>query len=64
MKSRSWKMERASVTMKNKERPRSNKYSKGDGGDKPMAGDRQRVWVGGYQRADGTRVHGHYRGLP
>jgi hypothetical protein len=22
------------------------------------------VWVGGYTRADGTKVEGHYRGTP
>ena len=56
-----WKMERASVTKKGRERPKSNKYSKSDRGDKPMSGERSRVWVGGYTRGDGTKVEGYYR---
>jgi hypothetical protein len=63
-KSRSWKNERASVTMQSKLRPRSNKYSRSDSGEKPGRGSRQRIWVGGYSRADGSRVHGHYRSMP
>lgn len=59
---RSWKNERASVTAKSKNRPRSNKYSKGDSKKRPAAGSRDRVWVGGYTRADGSKVTGHYRG--
>lgn len=58
---RSWKLERASVSESNKTRPRSNKYSGGDTSSKPAVGSRKRVWVGGYQRADGTKVEGHYR---
>ena len=61
--SRSWKMERASVTRKDKDRARSNKYSKSDAKAKPEPGSRQQVWVGGYNRSDGTKVHGHYRGI-
>jgi hypothetical protein len=60
-KSRSWKMERASVSRQGRSRPRSNKYSKSDAHKRPAAGWRQRVWVGGYTRGDGTRVNGHYR---
>jgi hypothetical protein len=60
---RSWKLERASVTQRGKDRPRSNKYSKNDTTDRPVAGSRQRVWVGGYTRQDGTKVDGHYRSL-
>lgn len=60
---RSWKMERASVTRQSNNRSKSNKYSKSDGGDKPMPGSRSRVWVGGYTRADGTKVEGYYREL-
>lgn len=62
-KSRSWKMERASVSVKDKSRPRSNKYAKSDTDEKPASGSRQRVWVGAYERSDGTKVPGHYRGL-
>jgi hypothetical protein len=57
----SWKMERASVKVPGKSRPRSNKYSGGDPGKKPAPGSRSRVWVGGYTRADGTEVKGYYR---
>lgn len=47
MKSKSWKMERASVTVKGKERPHSNKYSHADGGAKPDVGaPTQTAWVG------------------
>ena len=63
-KGRSWKMERASVNRRAKERPRSNKYSGSDGDKKPAPGSRQRVWVGGYARADGTKVEGYYRSVP
>jgi hypothetical protein len=59
---RAWKQERASVSTKGNSRPRSNKYSGGDSGKKPGPGDRDRVWVGGYTRKDGTKVAGHYRG--
>jgi hypothetical protein len=62
-KGRSWKAERASVHVKGKKRPRSNKYSGSDSDQKPGPGTRQRVWVGGYKRADGTPVKGHYRSL-
>ena len=60
-KGRAWKMERASVKVPGKSRPRSNKYSGGDSARKPAPGSRQQVWVGGYSRADGTKVQGHYR---
>lgn len=56
-------MERASVTRQSRSRPRSNKYAKPDSKSRPAAGSRSRVWVGGYTRGDGTRVHGHYRGV-
>ena len=59
--SRSWKMERASVNKRGTARARSNKYSKSDASERPAAGSRSRVWVGGYERADGTRVAGYYR---
>ncbi len=60
-KSGSWKKERASVTVAGKSRPRSNKYSGSDSGKTPAPGTRQRTWVGGYKKADGTKVVGHYR---
>jgi hypothetical protein len=59
--SRSWKMERASVSKRGASRARSNKYGKSDTTTRPEAGNRGRVWVGGYTRSDGTRVEGHYR---
>jgi hypothetical protein len=61
---RAWKLERASVHVAGKSRPRSNKYSGGDEGRKPGPGERVRVWVGGYTRADGTKIPGHYRTTP
>ncbi len=63
-KSRGWKLERTSVTVRGKDRPRSNKYSHSDPTTKPPAGQRQRVWVGGYVRSDGTKVQGYYRSTP
>jgi hypothetical protein len=60
-KGRGWKNERASVTVRSKNRPRSNKYSGGDSKRRPGAGSRSRVWVGGYTRADGSKVSGYYR---
>jgi hypothetical protein len=60
-KSRSWKLERASVNRQGKDRPRSNKYSKSDQTKRPAPHSRDQVWVGGYTRADGTRVKGYYR---
>ena len=57
---RAWKMERASVTVPGKSRPRSNKYSGGDTRrsppGQPRAGLGRRL-----HRADGTKVKGHYR---
>lgn len=61
---RSWKLERASVSRADKSRPRSNKYSGGDSSKEPAPHTRDRIWVGGYSRADGTRVHGYYRSAP
>jgi len=60
-KGRAWKLERASVHVKGKSRPRSNKYSGSDSDTRPAPHTRIRVWVGGYVRADGTKVNGHYR---
>jgi hypothetical protein len=59
---RSWKGERASPTTANKSR--SNKYSGGDSHKRPAPGSRDRLWVGGYTRADGSKVKGHYRASP
>ena len=59
---RSWKGERASVSHANKSR--TNKYSGGDRGKRPSPGSRMQVWVGGYKRADGSKVKGHYRCTP
>lgn len=59
---RAWKLERASVHTGG--RPRSNKHSGGDAGEKPAPGERSRVWVGGYTRKDGTKIEGHYRVAP
>lgn len=61
---RAWKMERASVNTKGESRPRSNKYSGNDGDKKPASGTRQKVWVGGYTKSDGTQVEGYYRSTP
>ena len=58
-----WKLERASVTTPGKKRPHSNKYSESDQDKKPGAGERTRAWVGGYTRADGKKVKGHYRAI-
>jgi hypothetical protein len=63
-KGRSWKMERASVNQKGESRPRSNKYSDSDNSRKPGPGSRERVWVGGYVKSDGTEVNGYYRSTP
>jgi hypothetical protein len=49
------------MTVRNKSRPRSNKYAKSDKGNRPAPGSRDRVWVGGYTKGDGTRVKGYYR---
>jgi len=61
---RAWKLERASVRVEGKSRPRSNKYSGGDSSRKPEPGTRERVWVGGYTKKDGTKVAGYYRATP
>ena len=58
---RGWKNERASVTSKNKPRPKSNKYSRtSDTSKRPQAGSASQYWRAGYTRKDGTRVKGHY----
>ena len=63
-KGRSWKLERASVSQPGKSRPRSNKYSGSDDDTRPAPGTRERVWVGGYTKADGTKIAGYYRCAP
>jgi hypothetical protein len=63
-KGRSWKLERASVSRRGESRPRSNKYSGSDSKPAPPPGERERVWVGGYTKTDGTRVEGYYRATP
>lgn len=62
-KGRAWKMERASVTLKGHDRPRSNKYSGCDPSDKPEPHTRKKFWVGGHERGD-SYVEGHYRKNP
>ena len=58
---RAWKNERASVTSKNKSRPKSNKYSStSDSSKRPSAGTSKQYWRAGYTRKDGTKVKGHY----
>ena len=61
---RAWKMERASVKTKGSDRSRSNKYSGSDSSKKPAPGSREKVWVGGYTKSDGTKVEGYYRSTP
>jgi len=56
-------MERASVTVGNRSRPRSNKYSRSDTSRRPKPGTRERVWVGAYTRRDGQKVAGYYRSI-
>ena len=41
-----------------------HRYSGGDTTTRPGAGSRDRVWVGGYRRADGSKVSGYYRSTP
>ena len=57
---RSWKNERASVSKKNKSRPKSNKYSGSDKSKRPEPGSAEQYWSAGYTRKDGTKVKGHY----
>jgi hypothetical protein len=59
-KGRAWKNERASVSKKNKSRPKSNKYSSSDKGKRPEADSSEQYWRAGYTRKDGTKVKGHY----
>jgi hypothetical protein len=61
---RAWKNERATVSKKNKSRPKSNKYSKSDTTRRPASGATERYWRAGYTRKDGTRVKGHYVNKP
>ena len=57
---RAWKNERASVSKKNKSRPKSNKYSSSDKSRRPKADTSEQYWRAGYTRKDGTKVKGHY----
>lgn len=59
---RSWRLERASVHRDGADAD-SSKYSANDATPerRPAPHRRSRVWVGGYTRADGTKVKGHYR---
>jgi hypothetical protein len=58
---RAWKNERASVSSRNKSRPKSNKYSRtSDSSKRPTAGSSEQYWRAGYTRKDGTKVKGHY----
>lgn len=57
---RAWKNERASVSKKNKSRPKTNKYSSSDSSKRPKAGTTEQYWRSGYTRKDGTKVKGHY----
>lgn len=63
-KGRSWKLERASVSERGRSRPRSNKYSGSDSAPEPRPGTRNRIWVGGYTKSDGTKIAGYYRAAP
>ena len=58
---RAWKLERASVHLKGRTRPRSNKYTGSDSHRRPAPDEREKCWVGGYIRSDGVKVRGHYR---
>lgn len=60
---RSWKLERASVSVKGSSRPRSNKYAESDSSREPAPGTRKKIWVGGYKKSDGSEVRGYYRSL-
>jgi len=44
-----------------KERASGRKYSGGDSHKAPRAHSRKLVWVAGYSKRDGTKVHGHMR---
>ncbi len=46
------------------ERAPGNKYSGGDKSKTPAPGTRKTYWVGGYKKADGSRVKGHYAKNP
>ncbi len=44
-----------------KERTTGRKYSGGDGDTKPGPGERDKIWVSGYTRADGKKIEGYWR---
>jgi len=51
---RAWKQERTT----------GRKYAGGDDDTQPPPGERERFWVSGYTRADGTKVAGYYKKNP
>ena len=58
---RSWKNERASVSNRNSQKSKSNKYGpSSDSKARPQAWSGERYWRAGYTRRDGTKVKGHY----
>ncbi len=44
-----------------KERTTGRKYSGGDRDTTPPPGERDKVWVSGYTRADGKKIEGYWR---
>ena len=44
-----------------KERTTGRRYSGGDSDTKPGPGERDKVWVSGYTRADGKKIAGYWR---
>jgi hypothetical protein len=46
------------------ERTTGRKYSGGDSDTKPGPGERDKVWVSGYTRADGRKIAGYWRTNP
>ena len=51
---RAWKLDRTT----------GRKYSDADRDRQPSPGDRQKFWVSGYTRQDGTKVEGYYKTNP
>ncbi len=47
-----------------KERTTGRKYSGSDADAKPASGERDKVWISGYARADGKKVEGYWRANP
>ncbi len=46
------------------ERTTERKYSGGDSDTKPAPGERDKIWVSGYTRADGKKIAGYWRANP